>query len=291
MSAVWQLDANSARLTGAEWTAALDLARPDRGLLLLFDEATQLQQPALGDPQLQILGVMLGDQRPQMTEHADVYVRGNDVVATYDEAPPQCLRAQIYWRYLPPEEFSPQFPSNVLAGFDFILSLNTSLLDNNPQSHVSSSLSPGCTLLQLQRIGSGGLNARAIAPVEAAVGKDPHSVSFTSGNNNTGCFIARWELTPNRATRYSYVEMVHPADFNRSVVTTSSMQSAASAPSTTTSQTGGSSIKHHLFQQRLEKGVILRARIRAAVVKRSADEPMAITAYERFAAAEPPLTV
>jgi hypothetical protein len=41
----------------------------------------------------------------------------------------------------------------------------------------------------------------------------------------------------------------------------------------------------------LEKGVILRARIRGAMVKQGSDIDCAIAALGRFSAAEPPLTV
>ena len=66
--------------------------------------------------------------------------------------------------------------------------------------------------------------------------------------------------------------MVHPVDFGGAKVSTGT-------------------ISHHLFQQRLEKGVILRARVRAAILHRKNDLATAQAAYERFAGAEPPLTV
>jgi hypothetical protein len=76
--------------------------------------------------------------------------------------------------------------------------------------------------------------------------------------------------------------MVHPVDFCRSTVTFAKMP-----PTPATSVL----LEHHLFQQRLEKGVILRARIRCALVAWQQAEAAAQSAYQHFAAAGPPLTV
>jgi hypothetical protein len=72
------------------------------------------------------------------------------------------------------------------------------------------------------------------------------------------------------------VEMVHPIDFRGS---------------TATSAGGSVGLSHDLFEQKLEKGVILRARIRGALVKQESDIDCAMAALGGFSAAEPPLTV
>jgi len=58
--------------------------------------------------------------------------------------------------------------------------------------------------------------------------------------------------------------MVHPVDFNGAWV-------------------GAETISHQLFQQRLEKGVILLSRVRAAVLRRNHDLSTALAAYETAA--------
>ena len=51
-----------------------------------------------------------------------------------------------------------------------------------------------------------------------------------------------------------------------------------------------SGLSHRLFAERLEKGVILRSRIRGLFVPRDHDTELAQSEYRRFAASEPPLT-
>ena len=70
----------------------------------------------------------------------DGYVRGSDLVATYEGAAPHALRLQAYWRAIAPGDFSPQLAADVLAAFDLIVSVNTSLLDDDPQSAVCGKL-------------------------------------------------------------------------------------------------------------------------------------------------------
>jgi hypothetical protein len=82
---------------------------------------------------------------------------------------------------------------------------------------------------------------------------------------------------------FSYVEIVHLAESCRSKASRSVQSMTDKSPAI--------NLAHHLFQQRLEKGVILRAWIRAALVERQCDEAAALAAYQHFAAAEPPLTV
>jgi hypothetical protein len=70
--------------------------------------------------------------------------------------------------------------------------------------------------------------------------------------------------------------MVHPADFHRDEV-------HALTPE------GRVRIEHHLFAQALEKGVLLRARVRGVFLARDGDLQLAAEVYRAFAAAEPPL--
>ena len=73
--------------------------------------------------------------------------------------------------------------------------------------------------------------------------------------------------------------MIHPADFCGTRIE-SQLAPPRKEPATL--------IEHQLFHQRLEKGVILRARIRAALVTRQDDEACAhlrIRTFRRFRAA------
>ncbi|MBX7075145.1 MAG: hypothetical protein K1X71_18535 [Pirellulales bacterium] len=73
----------------------------------------------------------------------------------------------------------------------------------------------------------------------------------------------------------SYVQMIHPSDF-------CGQQFAA--------RDGDIALRAPLFRQRLEKGVIRRARIRAALVPRAHDLEIARGMYEQFAAEEADLS-
>jgi hypothetical protein len=80
----------------------------------------------------------------------------------------------------------------------------------------------------------------------------------------------------------SYVEMIHPADNGNGsqfVASDASRQTPTNA-----------SISHHLFASFLEKGVILRARLRGVFLPRQGDSKLAAEAYRQFLAEPPPLT-
>ena len=87
-----------------------------------------------------------------------------------------------------------------------------------------------------------------------------------------GCLLFR-----RRDTEISYVEMIHPADFQRDAL------------SVGTETTGPVLLRHRLFRQSLEKGVILRARLRGIFCATENDTSIAAEAYHAFAATEPPL--
>jgi hypothetical protein len=259
MSAAWQLDAATARLIGSQIGATIDLAQPARGLAVSVSDIPPNQFA------LQTLGIEIGDEKTLSHARLDAYVRGPDLVATYDESPPAQLRTQSYWRIVAPAEFAADDASAVVAAFDLILSVNTSLLDNNPQSRVSSKIAATTAVFELVADAASKLTFQEVdlARSRSTAGR----INRTSG---TGCFLARFG-----SNELSFVQMVHPVDFGGAILDVH-QQSLA--------------ISHQLFQQRLEKGVILRARVRAAVLHRHNDLSTALAAYYRFANAEPPLT-
>ena len=87
-----------------------------------------------------------------------------------------------------------------------------------------------------------------------------------------GCFLFR------RAGTFSYAELVHPADFRQSTLAARESSSADVR------------LAHRLFHRRLEKGVILRSRLRGVFLPREHDMELAAAEYRRFAASEPPPT-
>src|SRR5262245_54318775 len=113
-AAVWQLDGQQARFSHAGWQGAIDLAKPSGGIAL----ANQAEIRGW-----QILGVEL--DAPIDPRRLDAYVRGSDLVATYDEVAPRNLRAQIYWRLVDPRDCVASAARQIKIAFDLIVSMNT----------------------------------------------------------------------------------------------------------------------------------------------------------------------
>jgi hypothetical protein len=225
-----------------------------------------LQSPELGLTMLTIAGdERPGDRllgvdfhsgapatRPVLIEH---FVRGGDLVATYAQTPAKPVRVQIYWRASLPET-GLQLPT-----IDLQVSVQTSLLNSNPELTAVSTIAGG----DIQRLANqpGGQFERLLT----APGR---TLEFTP-DHGPGCLVFR-----QRATTTSYAEMIHTADFYRdtlAAVNESNMQ-----------------LTHQLFVSSLEKGVILRARIRGVFLPASDDKRLAAEVYAALQSAPPPLT-
>lgn len=94
----------------------------------------------------------------------------------------------------------------------------------------------------------------------------------------------------------SYVEMVHPADDLGTEWIDPTAPVGVEAGSSFVSREMGAAAtpaaacaRRRLFASSLEKGVLLRARVRGALVERDADADAAARLYEAFASADPPL--
>src|SRR5262245_47372672 len=119
-AATWLLDGTTARLSGATVEASIDLSQPQLGLSLRIPHTRPLAPP------LRVLGIAFCDQfsgveplpthsltfgdRPRRDLSAvDIYVRQADLVVIYDSGAMYPMRAQAYWRRLPPEEFAHEY--------------------------------------------------------------------------------------------------------------------------------------------------------------------------------------
>jgi hypothetical protein len=254
----WQLDGNVAQLADSTCSATIDVAHPADGLRLCLKSKSAASE-------IQVLSFTFGERPLFDASRIDAYVRGSDLVATYDETPPHHVRTQAYWRRIEPAEFCADHAVRIVIGFELILSVNTSLLDSDPQATIGSVVSPIADVFELR-----SSNDRNLIVTKA---KAPANSNLQTGGSTDG-FIARLAHE-----HLSYVELLHPADFGTSTATV--------ADGTTPCL----QIAHHLFRQRLEKGVILRARVRGGLVEQSHDEAIAAAAFRQFAATEPPLTV
>jgi hypothetical protein len=183
----------------------------------------------------------------------DVWARDGDLVATYSATDSRPTRGQIYWRA---HHCGPA--SAPMRAIDLIVSVQTHLLDSDPAISVRSRASAVevLRLVDAERC--------EVTPVTAA---EPAIVRAHA----LGCFLFR---LPDRAG--TYVEMVHPSDFTESALAGNS--------------DGMMELSNRLFQGRLEKGVILRSRLRGLLLPSEDDVALASMCYSDFAASEPPLT-
>jgi hypothetical protein len=85
------------------------------------------------------------------------------------------------------------------------------------------------------------------------------------------CWLFRWPQAD-----LSYIELAMPGETRRSEL-------SLSADCRLT-------LSHEVFAEPLEKGVILRTRIRGAYLPSDGDERLAAQAWREFSAAPPPLT-
>jgi hypothetical protein len=238
-------------------------ARTARLRLTRLSAAVHPLEPALGLCELRIdgrpisaacrpLGVELvgGAKRPEPAA-VEEYVRGGDLVATYADCPAPQLRSQIYWRAMSHRT------DGAIAAIELMVSVQTSLLDSSPSLATRSTLS-----------------------VDGAVRLSSADGAESIAGGMASCCLYRLAETP-----FSYLEMVHPAQ---------SRESASAVPSAAGARGDAASkhieLRHQLFPERLEKGVILRARVLGVFLDRQGDSEAAAHHYTAFLAAEPPLT-
>jgi hypothetical protein len=228
MHSPWRLDQRRATLDLGSLGALIDLDQPGLGLQNL-----KLAGSLIDVGQLLGVELPLGDSAGDRLVEA--YCRGDDLIATYCDIAQPSFRWQVYWRALPK-----RFPQAIMA-IETIVSVQTGLLDSSPQLTLRSVLPANAAAAW--RAMAGGAEVRCD---RFDTGATDHGITAAEG---WGCFS--FELPSGIA---SYVEMVHPADFDSSTV-----ESLAGGPGALPAR--GVSLRHALFRERLEKGVILRARV------------------------------
>jgi hypothetical protein len=142
----------------------------------------------------------------------------------------------------------------VRAWFDMQVLTQTDLLDSDPRRSTLSELPIG-EVLRL-----------SVASEQLVVLKPTASLKRDA---SLPCLVVRPD-----GTDWSYLEMVHPLDFHQSDL-----------------QVAGNrlQIRQALFVAFLEKGVILRSRVRGAIVDRTGDTKTARELYRRLCEESPPL--
>jgi len=223
------------------------------------DVALATARPGLA--QLVLAGQELGKARlltvelehPSPADGIGAYVRQGDLVATFEETPARRVRVQAYWR----TAWAAEIPQ-LLAGVDLEVSVQTSLLDSDPRLVVSSLVSAA----EIWQLDLAGKWQRL--PAQGDVSKE------LLPDTGTGCLLFRtW------GDGASYVEMTHPADFRAVRLS---------------GEGDGTNVIRPLFGRDLEKGVILRSRIRGGFAPRAIDQAVALQAWLAFTESPIPLT-
>ena len=250
----WRIDRRrEAQLDAGGFRAIVQVDRPQDGV-----SASPGDDPPIGDGHL--LQLITRGSFPPAAD--SFYERGCDLVATYDLTDAHSIRTQVYWRKVEADAAVAMH-----GGIDLIVSVQTDSLDADPGMCVRSSLNGRDVLYLADAVGDRWEST-------AAWHDDADSRKF---RRPPGCFLVR---LPEGG--FDYLEMIHPADLRSSAAVIS--ESSGSSAKTV-------QIDHRLFDGRLEKGVILRSRVRGVFLTRDVDPSDATRCYRQFAGSEPPLTV
>lgn len=175
-SNIWQLQAGHARLQIPQFAASVDLSSPSLGLQQLDYAGAQVTG--------HLLGVSAsGISSDSSNKASDVFVRGEDLVATYPEAEDRSYSLEVYWRVI---------SRKAMTVVDLLLSLETSLLESFPSVSTQSLL----TADEAWLVSCDETSAEEIT-------------DFTTGvlSQESLCIVLRPE-----GVAWSYVEMPHPDD-------------------------------------------------------------------------------
>jgi hypothetical protein len=250
---LWQdVDHRAARLERERFWAVVNPANPADGLRELHVDGCEL---AAFHP----LGVELSAVKPEESAHSvERYVRGGDLVVNYADRPAPGMRTQVYWRAAAHERHG------AIAAIELMASVQTSLLDSCPALAVRSQLiaSEAYQLVDASR----GLFASIVPPGDDSPPDD--------STQPPQCYLFR---LPGR--QYSYAEMVHPPDARQS-----EWDGWLHGPDYRLQ------LRHELFSERLEKGVLLRARVLGVLLDRQDDKATAASHWNAFLQEALPLT-
>jgi hypothetical protein len=248
-AATWTLKGQTALASSADWSAAIDLGCLGRGVGKLSVAGESL-------PVVDCLGIVERCQDTAVDSDwsariEDAYVRHRDLIVIYGECSTSPLRVQVYWRLLDDEQCC-----GAAAGFDLIVSVNTSRLGIKPDVWATSRYASD-TQWNSARYDASAANWS----------------SDTSTNAPGDCLL----LEPAGSEHaFGVSEMIHPRDRKSSFV--------GRDPA------GESFTRHLLFDDVMEKGVIVRARLRAIVVPTAAARRITESCCEQFTHEPLPLT-
>ena len=214
----WQLKGSAASLQVGKLSAALEARKPASGLSLLKWNGL----PVSGH----ILGVT-ADTGPLSGEKcgAELFVRGNDLIANFAQVNQQPFSCQIYWRA--------DSQANGVILLDTILSMQTGLLKSFPQLAVETKLA----IEEVWRAGGTGDSANPWAKL----------TEQKSSGEDSCCVVLR----PQGAD-WSYAEMSHPDDFG-----TWQIKQAPAGLATLRRELGGAFLEKGVIRRMRVRGALL----------------------------------
>ena len=241
----WQLTDQQAILQNRDGATAFDIHRPECGILL---PASLRKDNRL----FAIWSAQVDSQR--LTADSDANVRRGDLMTTYGRRGSLPFLLQADWR-------SVTCASDAFVwGLELVLSTQTF----QPQQHVQISCKSLVGGTQILCLGNNGpSDFQSLDPARDSVVLTPDSYS--------GCVVFREEKSPQ-----SYIEMIHPLDFNASCI-----QRHQDTPLW--------SLKHSVLDRVLEKGVIFRNRFQGIIAPRERDLEIASCVYQNFCESRLPL--
>ena len=193
---------------------------------------------------------MLGGIGLARLQIAETYVRGSDLVAECAHAGEDRVAPQLYWRVAPVN-------NGQVIRVELVLSVRTELLDSAPL-WTTNSVVADASLYHTDE-----LKTTKFGEI------DQSSYQFNRDDSAENLFVFR---VPGIG--FSYAEMTHPSDFV-------SAEAKGDEPPC---------VQMQLFPERLEKGVIRRARICGWFMPAENDLETAVELAKRFVAEPPPLT-
>jgi hypothetical protein len=245
----WRIEGDAAWLEAGSLRARLALALPTPGLSCPHVAGRECPSASL----LGISGPWPSEAPPQPPREA--YARGDDLIVRFEQPSRAALHVEATWRPLGGEP-----GSGIIAGVELVLSVHTDLLESRPAARVASVMA-AAEVVRLDVEDSPGAGG-----VSGEVSGEP------AGRPAAALFLWRSPDCP-----FSYAEMAYPSEFH---------EAETDAPP---DRPGALRVVHRLFPEQLEKGVILRARLRGFFVERAGDESVARRCYAALAAMDPPL--
>ena len=246
------------RATCGESGVTLDLGAPGHGLAVPVDGAR------LAAPAHQLLGIdlRLAGQAAASSGPSEQWVRGSDCTAIYEPSDERALRATVMWRQWPAPTTGQPLS---LAVWEVVVSAQTALLQSDPTLGVVSQIARAGEVVSGRWLPGGMAFSQAPTPTPTPV---PVSASASASAAAAGLLV-------RTGAGRSVLVLAHPAEEQR--------LEAVSAADTCR-------VTCSLFSQPVEKGVLLRSRVLAAIGPETGDTTWAAEVAASFAASPPVLS-